>query len=97
MALGFCRLLSVGLIGCLAASASASETVTFTYDALGRLTATSTSGGVANGQANSYTLDKADNRTAKTVSGATGGGVPDVSAILLPLNGITIIPVLTTP
>ena len=58
--------------GALAAggAAQASETVTYTYDALGRLIAVSTSGGPNNGQAVGTCYDPAGNRT--TYSVATG-------------------------
>jgi hypothetical protein len=60
-----------GLSGCLAAGpAFASETITYTYDALGRLTHVAHAGTVNNGLQSNYTLDPADNRTNVTVSGA---------------------------
>lgn len=77
--------------------ADASESVTYTYDALGRLTQSATSGGVDSGLTASYTLDAADNRIAYTITGSPGSGVPDVTVIVLPLNGFTIIPVVIQP
>jgi hypothetical protein len=53
-----------------AVAASASETTTYAYDALGRLTATSSSGTVNNGSATSVTYDPAGNRSGYTVTGA---------------------------
>jgi len=53
----------------VAASASASETITYTYDALGRLTQVARSGAVNNGISESYSYDPANNRTNVTVSG----------------------------
>ncbi|MBB4100214.1 hypothetical protein [Sphingomonas kyeonggiensis] len=50
--------------------ASAQETATYQYDALGRLIATSVSGGPNNGVASSYALDAAGNRTQVVVTGA---------------------------
>jgi YD repeat-containing protein len=50
--------------------AAAAETLTFVYDARGRLVQVQHSGTVNNGVTTSYTLDKADNRTAKTTTGA---------------------------
>lgn len=54
----------------LAAAALASETVTYKYDAQGRLVAVKHSGTVNNNVQANYTYDKADNRTNKTVTGA---------------------------
>lgn len=53
----------------LTAAAHATETITYSYDARGRLTQASHSGSVNNGVAISYTIDQADNRTAKAVTG----------------------------
>jgi RHS Repeat len=52
------------------AVAAASETVTYSYDARGRLVAVKHSGTVNNNVQSNYTYDKADNRTNKTVTGA---------------------------
>lgn len=57
-----------------------SETVTYTYDARGRLVQVSRSGSVNNGVQATYTYDRADNRTVVTVSGA-GGGTPNCGGI----------------
>ena len=59
-------------VGSLATAswAMASETVTYTYDAKGRLVKVEHSGTVNNGVVANYTLDKADNRTNVKVSGA---------------------------
>ena len=54
----------------LASGAAASETVTYTYDALGRLVTTTRSGTVNNGQSSTVSYDRAGNRTNYTVSGA---------------------------
>lgn len=51
-------------------SAMASETVTYKYDALGRLVQVSRAGTVNNGITAAYTYDKADNRTNVNVAGA---------------------------
>ena len=50
--------------------ASAAETITYSYDARGRLIQVVHSGTVNNGVATSYTIDKADNRTNKTTTGS---------------------------
>lgn len=61
--------------------ASASETVTYSYDAKGRLTNVAHSGSVNNGVVAAYTFDAADNRTSVSISGA----MPQV--IVVPLGG----------
>ncbi|MEO6215097.1 MAG: hypothetical protein ABIO86_03620 [Sphingomonas sp.] len=48
----------------------ASETITYSYDALGRLTDTAHSGAVTGGLASHYQFDPAGNRTQVTVTGA---------------------------
>ncbi|HEX8620988.1 MAG TPA: Calx-beta domain-containing protein [Allosphingosinicella sp.] len=60
----------------LAGAAGAAETVTYSYDALGRLTATSTTGTVNNGATTAIGYDPAGNRSSYTagVGGAVGGG-----------------------
>jgi hypothetical protein len=50
--------------------ASAAETITYTYDARGRLIQVQRTGTVNNGVNTSYTIDKADNRTNKTTTGS---------------------------
>ncbi|MDE8650495.1 RHS repeat protein [Novosphingobium sp. H3SJ31-1] len=69
----------------LASVAHASSTTTYTYDALGRLTATSTTGTVANGAQMSIGYDAAGNRTIYVVTGSVS------QAIVVPLNGLQII------
>lgn len=51
-------------------AAAASETITYSYDARGRLKQVAHSGSVNNGATTTYGHDKADNRTAKTTTGA---------------------------
>lgn len=53
------------------APASASETITYTYDAQGRLTKVERTGSVNNGVTTQYSHDKADNRTNVTVTGSS--------------------------
>jgi YD repeat-containing protein len=60
----------------LASAASASETVAYSYDALGRLTATTTTGSVNNGAGSAIAYDPAGNRTAYSVTGAAGAAPP---------------------
>ena len=52
----------------MAAPALAAETITYTYDARGRLVDVEHAGTVNNGVTTNYTLDKADNRTHKTTA-----------------------------
>lgn len=52
-------------------AANAAETTTYTYDALGRLVGTTTSGGPVSGTVTSTTFDNVDNRTNYSV--APGG------------------------
>lgn len=54
----------------LAAAALASETVSYKYDARGRLIKVEHSGTINNGVVANYTLDKADNRVNVKVTGA---------------------------
>lgn len=63
----------------LGSAAVAAETVTYTYDARGRLVVVAHSGGPSNGLTTSYTLDRADNRTNKTTGTGGGGGGDSVS------------------
>lgn len=57
---------------------AAQETITYQYDALGRLVEVSTDGGPADNVNSDYTYDKAGNRTLVAVSGAAGGApAPD--------------------
>jgi YD repeat-containing protein len=61
----------VGLSVAVAATAAhATETITYTYDARGRLVQVAHSGSVNNGVTSSYTHDKANNRTNATTTGA---------------------------
>src|SRR3954468_21687933 len=77
----------------IATAAVAGETITYSYDALGRLVATSSSGTVNNGLATSISYDPAGNRQSYGVTGAggTGGGgtvlVADASFENPPQNG----------
>ena len=55
----------------IAAAASATETVSYKYDAKGRLVKVVRTGTVNNGVNSTYTYDKADNRTNVNVSGSS--------------------------
>ena len=63
----------------LASAAEAGETVTYSYDALGRLTGTTSSGTVNNGVATGIAYDPAGNRSTYTVSGVGSSGAPIVT------------------
>ncbi|MBC7986993.1 MAG: hypothetical protein H7X93_10075 [Sphingomonadaceae bacterium] len=63
-------MLALGTPGALLAQA---ETTTFEYDAQGRLTESTRSGGPASGMVQALTYDAAGNRTNQTVTGAPGG------------------------
>ncbi|HZG44919.1 MAG TPA: RHS repeat domain-containing protein [Allosphingosinicella sp.] len=54
----------------IAGVAMAAETITYRYDARGRLVKVERSGGPKNGAVTNYSYDKANNRTNRTVSGA---------------------------
>ncbi|RHW18128.1 hypothetical protein D1610_06475 [Sphingomonas gilva] len=54
-----------------AAPAAATEAVTYSYDARGRLIEVERSGTVNDGVTTSYAFDDADNRVTKTVTGST--------------------------
>lgn len=85
------RILLALALAALPSMALASETVTYSYDAKGRLTQVAHSGSTNNGVVANYTFDKADNRTALTVSGSAFNG-PASRIIVIPLNGLTVLP-----
>ena len=62
--------LAAGLVAATGARAIASETITYTYDAKGRLVKVVHAGSVNNGVVSNYAFDKADNRTTHTTTGA---------------------------
>ncbi len=68
----------------------ASETVTYTYDAQGRLIETAHSGGPNANLDIRYGYDLRGNRTTQTISGSKNNGQ---QVVVLPLNGFTIIPI----
>jgi len=78
----------------------AQEVSTYTYDAKGRVTKVTRSGGPVAGATTSYAFDKADNRASVVVasspngSGGDSGGSsgPATRYIALPINGYTVIP-----
>lgn len=64
------RMAVVGAVSLLSVPALAAETITYTYDAHGRVVKVERSGSVNNGVKAQYTHDKADNRTNVTVTGS---------------------------
>lgn len=78
-------------MGFASGAAHAAETITYQYDAKGRLTQVAHSGSVNNDVVASYTFDQADNRTNLTVSGSPFNSPPQ-RVIVVPLNGMTVIP-----
>lgn len=74
------------LIAGLAVPAAAAETITYSYDARGRIITVAHNGTVNDGIVTQYTLDKADNRVLVTTTGATA------AFIIVPLMGGSIIP-----
>ena len=67
-------ILAAGAAAAVPALAIAAETIAYGYDARGRLVRVERSGSVNSGVVTQYGFDKADNRTAKTVTGVPGGG-----------------------
>lgn len=68
--------LAASTISALPAAAIAAETITYTYDAKGRLVKVERSGSVNNNVKAEYTHDKADNRTNVTVTGSPNASPP---------------------
>ena len=64
------RWLIAAALAAVAAAAFAAETITYTYDARGRLIKVERTGTVNNGVTTNYTIDKAENRTNKTTTGS---------------------------
>lgn len=60
----------VAAISALAAAAFASEKITYSYDARGRLVKVEHAGPINNRVVSNYAYDKADNRKNVTVTGA---------------------------
>ena len=61
-------LLALGIAAAAAAGAVAGETITYSYDARGRLVKVQRSGTVNNNVTANYSYDKADNRTNVNVA-----------------------------
>jgi YD repeat-containing protein len=65
-----CRAILLASCAFTASTAIASETITYTYDAKGRLIKAERSGAVNNGVKYEYTHDKANNRRNLKVTGS---------------------------
>lgn len=65
-------------------SASLAETITYTYDAKGRLVRTVHAGAINSGVVTTYALDRADNRTNASVTGVGGAPAGDVCTVNVP-------------
>jgi YD repeat-containing protein len=63
-------LIAILVLIILGTAAYAAETITYSYDARGRLKQVAHSGSVNNNVVTNYTYDKADNRTNKTTTGS---------------------------
>ncbi len=63
-------LTAAALAALAAGTAQAAETVTYTYDAKGRLILVARTGTVNNYVNTAYSFDKADNKVAKTTTGS---------------------------
>ena len=75
--------IAVALVAAASAgAASALETVTYSYDSLGRLTGSVTSGGPNSGISTGTSFDPAGNRSSYSVTGSSAARVPaaDVSS-----------------
>ena len=62
--------ISILSLALMPVAAGAAETITYTYDARGRVIAVVRTGTVNNNVNRIYTIDKADNRTNKTTTGS---------------------------
>lgn len=75
---------AVGALAILSSSAQAQEATTYSYDALGRLVSSSTSGGPNNGVATGTCFDAAGNRTQYVVGAAGAPCTTAPNAMLAP-------------
>lgn len=69
--LGFCKVVAVAGVVLAGTPLVAAETVTYTYDAKGRLIKVVRTGGPSNGVQTEYQHDKADNRTRVITTGSS--------------------------
>jgi uncharacterized protein RhaS with RHS repeats len=59
-----------GALAVFSGAAGAAETITYSYDARGRLVQVARTGTVNNGVTTTHQYDKADNRVVKTTTGS---------------------------
>jgi YD repeat-containing protein len=64
------KALAAASLAMIATAAVASETISYSYDARGRLVKVQRTGTVNNGITTTYTHDKANNRVNRTTTGA---------------------------
>lgn len=83
------QLLLASLACALPMQATHAETVTYTYDARGRLIQAAHAQGPNDGVIVQYAYDAADNRTSASASVA---GSSSARLVVVPLNGFTVIP-----
>ncbi|HEX8532602.1 MAG TPA: hypothetical protein VF662_00375 [Allosphingosinicella sp.] len=69
-------LIAAAALAASTGAAQAAETITYSYDARGRLVQIARTGTVNNGVTTSHQYDKADNRTVKTTTGSANPGPP---------------------
>jgi len=79
----------VTAMGLYAFEASASGTITYSYDALGRLVTMDMPASVQS----TYKYDDAGNRYEQKVTGSPNPPPPPQAVVVVPLNGFTIIPI----
>jgi YD repeat-containing protein len=73
-------------------AADAAETISYRYDAKGRLVEVKHAGGPAGGATATYGYDPADNRTLHTVTGANPTTRTNpMPIVVVPLNGFQVI------
>ncbi|MBL8271742.1 Ig-like domain-containing protein [Steroidobacter sp.] len=75
------RALALVVCVCLVGSAHAAETLTYTYDALGRLSKVVTAGGPGSGVQRDYQYDAVGNREGFQSTGATSGSPVTISPV----------------
>ena len=70
------KMMAACALGLMPGAAIAAETITYTYDAKGRVIKVERSGTVNNGVDTDYSYDDAENRTNKTTTGSPNSPPP---------------------